>query len=177
MGYAFFRDHTRASDSGICADFWWPCTVLWISWACAPTKNADSCNIICVLHDFLFFFSLCSEHTLLAQLSQRLRLSYCDQLPSFVHLSIHPWLSTHSNDFSSKTPGPIFFKLHLEPSFKGGLKICTDGHCPFINMAAMLMYGKKHLKIFFSRTKEAFRPVYSIRNSSSINFVQMMTLG
>ena len=38
------------------------------------------------------------------------------------------------NDFSSVTPGPGFFKLHLEPSVKGGLKICINGHSPLIKI-------------------------------------------
>ena len=61
--------------------------------------------------------------------------------------AIHPrsWsvgLSTPLNDFSSETPGPIFFKLHVEPSVKGGLKICSNGHRPLIKMATMHIYGK-----------------------------------
>ena len=72
----------------------------------------------------------------LAHLSQRLRMSYCDHLPSIVRLS------TTLNDFSSETPVPIFFKVHVDPSVKGGLKICTNGHGPFIKMAAMPIYGK-----------------------------------
>ena len=46
------------------------------------------------------------------------------------------------NDFSSESPGPIFFKLPVEPSVKKGLKICTNGHGPLIKMAAMAIYGK-----------------------------------
>ena len=34
--------------------------------------------------------------------------------------SVRPF--TPLNDFSSETPGPIFFKLHVDPSVKGGLK-------------------------------------------------------
>ena len=58
--------------------------------------------------------------------------------PSIVHLS------TPLNDFSSVTPGPIFFKLYVEPCVKGGLKIYTNGHGPLIKMAAMPIYGKKN---------------------------------
>ena len=60
------------------------------------------------------------------------------------------------NDFSSETPSPIFFKLHVEPSVKGGLEICTTSYGPLIKMAAMPIYGKT-LKIFFSRSKKASR--------------------
>ena len=47
-----------------------------------------------------------------------------------------------SNDFSSETSGPIFIKLHVEPSVKRGLKIYTNGHGLFIKMVAMPIYGK-----------------------------------
>ena len=50
--------------------------------------------------------------------------------------------STPLNDFSSVTPGPIFFKFLLEPSVNGELKICTNGFGPLIKMAAMPIYGK-----------------------------------
>ena len=64
-------------------------------------------------------------------------MSYCDHLPSS---SVRP--STPLNDVSSEIPGPIFFKLHVKPSVKGGLKICTNSHDPFIKMAAMPINGK-----------------------------------
>ena len=32
------------------------------------------------------------------------------------------------NDFSSETPGPTFFKFHVESSVNGVLKICSNGH-------------------------------------------------
>ena len=64
------------------------------------------------------------------------RMSYCDHLPSV----IRPFKPL--NDFSSVTPGPIFFKLHVEPSVKEGLKICSDGHGPLIKMATMPISGK-----------------------------------
>ena len=91
------------------------------------------------------FYSMCAclstgRLSVLAHLSQRLRMSYCDHLPSVVRPS-----STHLNDFSSETPGPIFFKLHVEPSVKYGLKICTNGHSPLIKMAAMPIYSKNLL--------------------------------
>ena len=52
-------------------------------------------------------------------------MSYCDHLPSVICLSVCP--STPLNNFS-ETLGPIFFKLHVEHSVKGGLKICSNGH-------------------------------------------------
>ena len=54
--------------------------------------------------------------------------------------SVRP--STHLNDFSSELPGLIFFKLLVEPSVKGGLKICTNGHGLLSKMAAIPIYGQ-----------------------------------
>ena len=51
-------------------------------------------------------------------------------------------LSTPLNDFSSETPGIIFFKFHLESSVNGWLKIGSDGHGLLIKLAAMPIYGK-----------------------------------
>ena len=88
---------------------------------------------------------------LLAHLYQRLRMSYYDHLPPVsVHamsvfcLSLHPsfvHLPAPLTDFS-ETPGPIFFKLHVEPSVKGRLKIYKNGHSLLIKMATMPIYGK-----------------------------------
>ena len=65
-------------------------------------------------------------------------MSYCDHVPSIiVRRPSTPW-----NDFSSETPGPIFFKLHGEPFVKVGLNIFTNGQGLLINMAAMPIYGK-----------------------------------
>ena len=64
-------------------------------------------------------------------------MSYCDHLLS-VHLSVHTFKQL-------QTPGPVFFKLHVEPSVEGGLKICTNGHSLLIKMATM-PYGVKTLK-------------------------------
>ena len=49
-------------------------------------------------------------------------MSYCDYLAFVVRPSSsvrRP--STPLNDFSSETPGQIFFKVHVETSVKGGL--------------------------------------------------------
>ena len=69
-------------------------------------------------------------------------------------------MPTLLNNFSSETPGPIFFRLHVEPSVEEGLKICLNGQGLLIKMDAMPIYdkknnNKKHLKIFYSRTKNA----------------------
>ena len=65
-------------------------------------------------------------------------------------------ITCHSSSVhTSETPGPIFFNLHEEPSVDGGLKICTNSHGLLIKRAAMPIYGKKLLNIFFSRSKKA----------------------
>ena len=46
---------------------------------------------------------------------------------------------TPSNDFF-ETIWQNIFKFHVEPSVKGGLKICINGHSPLIKMAAMPIY-------------------------------------
>ena len=68
--------------------------------------------------------------SVLAHLSGRLRMSYYDHLPHW---------STPMNNFS-KIPGSIFFKLHVEPSAKQGLKICTNGYGHYAH------YGKNTKK-------------------------------
>ena len=58
---------------------------------------------------------------------------------SFTDLCLNYGLGTMTT--ITVTPWPIFFKLHLEPCIKGGLKICTNGHGLVIKMAAMPIYG------------------------------------
>ena len=36
-------------------------------------------------------------------------------------------------------------------------EFCSNGHGPFTKMVILSIFGKKHLKIFFSRTKKALR--------------------
>ena len=55
-------------------------------------------------------------------------------------LAVRP--STPLNDFSSEMPGLIFFKLHVELSVKGELKIYSNGHGSLTKMATMPIYGK-----------------------------------
>ena len=64
-------------------------------------------------------------------------VSYFDHLPSVVCRPSVVRPQTLLNEFSSETPGQTFFKLHVETSVKGGLKICTNGHGLLIKMAAM----------------------------------------
>ena len=50
------------------------------------------------------------------------------------------------------------------PSVEGMLTICSNCSAPLNKMAAMPIYGKKDLKIFFSRTKTALRPNLGIQH-------------
>ena len=120
-----------------------------------------------------FFWCLKSNfeksYSFLAHLSQRFRMSYCDRLQSIVcnPSSIHVF----------ENPGPIFFKLYVEPSVKGGLKIVqmVTVHklrwpfCPY-----MVKTLKNLLK-----NQESFKAeyyIYSIRDSRATKFVQMMII-
>ena len=69
-------------------------------------------------------------------------MSYSDHLPTAIRRCPFVRLSPTPLNIFSEAPGPIFFKLHMEPSVKGMLKIYTNGHGPLIKMAAMPIYGK-----------------------------------
>ena len=62
-------------------------------------------------------------------------------------------LSTFSNTFSSETTGPIEAKLHMEPPWDGGTKVCSKDPGQMTKMDAMPIYGKNLKKIVFSVTK------------------------
>ena len=62
-------------------------------------------------------------------------------------------MSTFSNIFSSETTGPIEAKLHMEPSWDVGTRVCSNGSGHMIKVAAMPIYDKNLKKIFFSGTK------------------------
>ena len=66
------------------------------------------------------------------------------------------------NDFSIETPGPFFFKLHVNPSVKGDLKICMNCHGPLRWPPFPCIV--KTFKIFFSRTKKASRLNLDVQN-------------
>ena len=89
----------------------------------------------------LLAFSVPS-HTFFSSPRLKAQDELLDHLQSVIlcPLSVHPCPSL--NDYSSETPGPIFFKLHVEPSVKGGLKICTNGYDLLVKMATMPIYGK-----------------------------------
>ena len=52
--------------------------------------------------------------------------------------------------FPSKTAGLIETKLHVERLWDGGMKVCSWDLGQMIKIFAMPIYGKNHLKIFFS---------------------------
>ena len=55
-------------------------------------------------------------------------------------------MSTFSNIFSSETSKPIKVKLHMEPPWDGGTKVCSTGHGHMTKMATMPVYGKNFKK-------------------------------
>ena len=57
------------------------------------------------------------------------------------------------NIFSSETALPIKAKFYVEPPWEGGTKVYINGPGHMTKMAAMPIYGKNLLKIFFSRTR------------------------
>ena len=59
--------------------------------------------------------------------------------------------------FFSETVWPVFTRFQIGPSVKGILSIYSNGSASLNKMATMPIYGEKHLKIFFSRTKKASR--------------------
>ena len=61
-------------------------------------------------------------------------------------------LFTFSNVFSSESVWPIKAKFYVEPPWEGGMKVYINGPGHMTKMAAMPIYGKNPLKIFFSRT-------------------------
>ena len=48
---------------------------------------------------------------------------------------------------------PIELKFHMETPKDRGTKVCSNGPGHMAKMAAVPINGKKHLKIFFSRTR------------------------
>ena len=86
----------------------------------------------------------------LAYLSRRLM----GELIVYQSSGVRP--STISNIFSSETSGPIELKFHMETPKDAGTKVCSNGPGHMTKMAAMPIYGKNPLKIFFSKTR---RPI------------------
>ena len=80
------------------------------------------------------------------------RSIYCQAVYSSVLSSVNQ--STFSNSFSSETIWSIKLKFYKEPPYEVGTNACSNGPGHSTKMAAMPIYGKKHLKIFFSRTRK-----------------------
>ena len=88
-------------------------------------------------------------------------------------------LSIFSNIFFSETTGLNEAKFHVEPSWDGWTKVCSNGLGHMTKMAAMPIYGK-NLKKSSCPGPKGWWPwnlVFSIGCMSYTNFVQMMTLG
>ena len=73
-------------------------------------------------------------------------------------------LSTFLKDFSSENTGPISIKFYMQPLGKGGKKIYIfyPGH--ITKMATLLIYGKNHSKLFFSRTTEQIKLIFCMKH-------------
>ena len=56
--------------------------------------------------------------------------------------------------FSLETAKPIEAKFYLYSPWDEGMKVCSNGLGHMTNLAAMPIYGKNNLKIFFSGTKK-----------------------
>ena len=59
-------------------------------------------------------------------------MSYYDHFLPVFRPTVCPSIRSHLWTTFSETTCQIFFKLHVEPSVKGGLQICTNGPCPLI---------------------------------------------
>ena len=60
--------------------------------------------------------------------------------------------STISEIFSSETTGPIKARLHVEHPLEWGTKFYINDPGHMTKVTAMPIYGKNHIKIFFSGT-------------------------
>ena len=85
--------------------------------------------------------------SLLAHLSRRLK----GELIVYPCSGGRPSVATISKIFFSETARPIKLKFYVEPSWLGGMKVCSQDLGHMTKMAAMPIYGKNPSKIF-SRT-------------------------
>ena len=79
--------------------------------------------------------------------------SWSGVCPSVVHRSSY---RSQCSKIFSKTACSIKAKFFLEPSWRGGTKVCSRYLGHMTKMAAMLIYGKNPSKIFFSRSAGRF---------------------
>ena len=80
-------------------------------------------------------------------------------------------------DVFSKTVRAIFTRFHMGLFVERILTICSNGSVPLNKMAAMSIYGKNTSPSPELRKLWGWILVYSIRDSRSTNYVQMMILG
>ena len=108
-----------------------------------------SCSIDCQAHIFFFKTKNCSNDDIFISCDDRIGKMLHNICMSAVAMSLRwanrgPWAScfnpsavvslflfsspsihSHLNNFS-ETPGPNFFRLHVEPCVKGGLFVCVE---------------------------------------------------
>ena len=72
--------------------------------------------------------------------------------PAPVRQSVVRRPSTMLKDLLLQTAWPIKAKFDVEPPWVGGTKVCSRQLGHMTKMAAMPIYGKNPIKIFFSRT-------------------------
>ena len=72
---------------------------------------------------------------------------------SFIDLGPRSLRFTFSNFFSLEAAWSIEARFHMEPTWDGGMKFCSNGPGHMTNNTAMPIYGKNLKKIFFSDTK------------------------
>ena len=62
-----------------------------------------------------------------------------------LYVCVYVCMSTFSNIISSETTGAIEAKLHVEPLWDGGTKVCSNSPGHMTKMAAMPIYGQNLL--------------------------------
>ena len=84
-----------------------------------------------------------------------------------------------ANFVSLETAKPIEAKVHVEPSWDGETRVCSNGSGHMNNMADMPLYGKNLKKSSSPEPKcrWPWKMVCTIGYSSTTKFVQIMTLG
>ena len=67
---------------------------------------------------------------------------FVPSLQDFIAYTRYLFSSPEPRTTSLLKPWANFLQLHVKPSVKGGLKICTNSHGPLIKMVAMPVYDK-----------------------------------
>ena len=89
---------------------------------------------------------------------------------------IHVYNLVILNVFYSETVWPVFTRFHIGPSVKRVLSVCSYGSASFNKMSAMFIYGKNTEKPPEPRKLQGWILVYSIWDSRSTKFVEVMIL-